>query len=564
MNKNISYRLKTAWFPAIALGFLIGNVQAADNKKFISKVLVDTIIQQAFVNLNSVPENLPGSDSKRRQVVADAKKVSAKLRTMGRGDPNERYIIWKTGELENQILLEERDLVLRKLEKDQKVKNAIIDVFNTELGKKRPDFVILKKTDEDMAAMDHYKAEEMQWSTEQRSVNISREIVYTLEKALVIGDLEKTQREFDYCKKNLPLLKITQEKFNRFEARITSLSEAIKLKPLIDEKFTIVHDCLPKNSLGEAGKTLREIEGMLSRIEHDLPQRDREEYSANVKKIQSMINGKEDSLVAITYAILTHHDENSALDHLEHVLKPCGVSELKVGQVHTSIMNVVTLKNKSDESGKLFKEKAFSHDDDQNGIDFSLVREAAKKKAQERADSVRAAEEKTARLLWTEKARSDSMRQALERVADLALRENRDKAQGITVQIYTFLENGKSAEALKLFTANEKALAQFLLKDAFSLLKSTISQPVQPIGAQNRAHDATREESAQDLKRNQEKAGKVTTEIYSMLEANNIEAAYKRFNEVRRPLEKYLCSEVFSMLETTVMQSYNSFLKDRK
>jgi hypothetical protein len=450
--------------------------------------MVDTLIQQAFVNLNATSDGMPGADFQRRQALEDARRVSAKLRTMARGDPNERYVLWKTGELESQILLEERDIVLKKLEIAQKEKNAIVDVFNTELGKKRPDFVILKKTIDDMKAWDGSKAREMQYSMEQRSVNISIEIVYKLEKALLIGDHEKTQREFDYCTKNRWLLKIPADKFDRFDSRIQLLAEAIKLKPSVDEQFSFADGFLPRTMLKETGKCLREIQGMLARMDRDLPSRDRDEYYAKANKIARMINQKEDSLLAITYSILAAKGENDALDHLERVVKPCGVSETKIGQAQTSIMNVATIKSKTGDTTLSREMKALSQNGEQQaGVDFDLVRSVAKKKAQERADSARAAEEK----------------------------------------------NGAIAPVEKM-----------------TPMAATASVQQQP-------------NSDEDLRQNQEKANRVIVQIYDMLEKNQIEAAYKRFTQVRKPLSKYLCSEAFAMLETTVEQSYNSYVKGR-
>jgi hypothetical protein len=322
-----------------------------------------------------------------------------------------------------------------------------------------------------MKAWDGSKAREMHYSMEQRSVNISIEIVYKLEKALLIGDHEKTQREFDYCTKNRWLLKIPADKFDRFDSRIQLLAEAIKLKPSVDEQFSFAEGFLPRTMLKETGKCLREIQGMLARMDRDLPSRDRDEYYAKANKIARMINQKEDSLIAITYSILAAKGENDALEYLERVVKPCGVSETKIGQAQTSIMNVATIKSKTGDTTLSREMKALSQNGEQQaGVDFDLVRSVAKKKAQQRADSARAAEQ--------------------------------DRAQ------------------------------------------------------QQQNQD-------EDLRRNQEKANRVIVQIYDMLEKNQIEAAYKRFNQVRTPLAKYLCSEAFAMLETTVMQSYGSYVKGR-
>jgi hypothetical protein len=553
--------------------------ETAENKPYVHKTMVDTLIQQAFVTINAAADNMPGSDVRRQQSLVDARRVATRLRAMARGDANEKYVLWKTGELESQILLEERDLFLRKMEKVQKEKNAIIDIFNAELGKKRPDFIILQKAGDDMMAWDPSKAREIQWSMDQRSVNISREVIYTLEKALLTGDLDKTQREFDYCNKNRSLLQITSDKFNRFEARIKSLGDAVKLKPSIDEQVSLSENVLPRNNLREARKCLQEIQSLLSRIDRDLPPRERDEYAAKAKKLSATISRKEDSLVAITYSILSSKGENAAIDHVEGVLKPYGVSEPKIGQVHTSIMNVAALRSKAGDTTLNREMKALSSSDEA-GIDFSNVRSRAKKKAQDRADSARQSEEERARILRLEQDRADSARQVVELKTQLALREKQENANTVSVRIYTLLEENKSEEAFMTFSSNQKSLEQFLYKDAFALLQSTVTQAHETIAHEKAGRkdntpplvektptsvpaEAKNFPSDDDLRRNQDKARQVIMQIYGMLEANQIEAAYKRFTQVRRPLEKYLSPEVFTMLETTVKQSFDSFRKGR-
>jgi uncharacterized protein (UPF0335 family) len=556
----------------IVTALLFRSAPARENRKYIHKTTVDTLIQQAFYTLNAVSGDMPGADFRREQALADAKKVAAKLRAMAKGDPNEKYVIWKTGELESQIFLEERDIVLKKLEKSQKERNAIIDVYNKEVGKARPDFIVLQKTVEDMRPWDAAKTEEMLSSMDQRRYNISREVIYKLEKAMIMGDMDKTQREFDYCKKNRSLLVIPADKYDRFEERIRSLGDAIKLKPAVDEQFALSEDYLFNTMLGDAGKCLREIEGMLARIERDLPPRDREDFTARAKRLSSAINRKEDSLIAITYAILAEKGENAALDHVERVLKPCGVSGPKIGRTHTSIMNVATARGRPEDTTMNREIKELSRESDQSGIDFTLVRSAAKKKAQDRADSVRLAEESRLHLLQIEQARADSVRQAAERRAAQAFAENQEKANGVSVQIYTLLEENRIKEACSRFISEKKILEQFLYKDAFFLLESTITQAIEG-GAQGKRHapqPAVAAERAplppgpdEDLRRNQEKAQQVSAQIYGLLEANKIEEAYLHFAKVRKPLEKYLCPEAFAMLEVTVLQSYDSSRKRR-
>jgi hypothetical protein len=69
------------------------------------------------------------------------------------------------------------------------------------------------------------------------------------------------------------------------------------------------------------------------------------------------------------------------------------------------------------------------------------------------------------------------------------------------------------------------------------------------------------ERQEQNSEKNREKAKQVTTQIYNLMEINEIEAAYKRFMHSRRPLEKYCDKEAFGMLESTVIQAHESLGK---
>ena len=451
--------------PILTVVFLLGvgvvSTCHAGNKKYLSKTVIDTLIQQAFVNLNATSDGMPGSDIRHLLAINDAKRVFARLRETGRGDPNEKYILWKTGELGSQILLEERDIILQQLEKRQKEKNAIIAIFNAEVGKKRPEFAVLSTAIDKMTIVDPSKTGEMLRSFDQRRSNISRAVVAVLEKALRAGDWVTMQPEFDYCKKNREYLTIAQSSYARFETRMLAQGEAIKQKPAIDEQLARVGTLLQRNTFGDVWTCLADVEGRLSRCEGDLPPTAREAYEAAVKKWIETTNRKEDSLVAIASSMCAKTGENAALDYIERVLKPMKITETKLGQTTTSIFRIAASRKKEEDTVLGGHLRALSQQQG-SGIDFSEVRLAAKKKAQERADSVAKVE-------------------------------------------------------------------------------------------QEKASDVTEE-----LRRNQEKAQRLIVQIYGLLEANNVDAAYKRFYDVRAPLQKYLCTDAFAMLETTVLQSYES------
>lgn len=437
---------------------------ASNKKEYLSKTTIDTLVQQAFVNLNaSTGTDIPDAEARHRQALADAKETAAKLKDRAKGDPNEKYVLWKVNELEYQIFLEERDAVLKTKEKDKKAENTRIAAFNKELGKKRPDFIALALWCNDMKAMDQAKEKEMRRSLNQRSDALTRDVIMTIEKALFTGDLAVSQREFDYCDKNRSGLKIPPEKFSWFAMKIPAQIEAMRQKGPIDQELAIAGPFLSHNRIGILRKNISEAQGTLYRIQDDLPAKDKTFYTKKINVLLNAVNRKEDSLVLCCFSILKAKGDDAALDYLELVLKPLGVSEEKIGQTTATILHKSGFAKKGIDTALSRQLDVISNtnapENNGNGINLADVRIMAKKKAQEKADSLRG---------------------------------------------------------------------------------------IEP-------------EQKSDV--NYEKAKQVITQIYGLIEVNEIEAAYKRFVRVRKPLEKYCDKEVFAILESTVVQAYESLGK---
>jgi hypothetical protein len=559
---------------------------ASKKKEYLSQTTIDTLIQQAFVNLNaSSGMDIPDAETRHWQAVVDAKETAAKLKAMARGDPNEKYVLWKVNELEHQVFLEERDMVLKKTQKGKKEENVQIAEFNTELGKKRPDFNALSGFCRDMKATNRLKSNEMQRSLDQRSAAITREVVLIIEKALITGDQTVSQREFDYCSRNRTELKIPPEKFGLFAVKIPAQVEAIKQKGPIDQELAITGPFLSHNKIGILRKSITEAQGRFYRVMDDLPIKDRESYTKKINVLIDGANRKEDSLVACCLSILKAKGDDAALDYLEHNLKPLGVSEEKIGQVDERILHKNGFSKKGADTALSRQLDVFSNGDAQekigSGIDLTDVRLMAKKKAQQRADSIHMVEEEKARIHRIEQAHADSLKQAAEKRAyEAELLEDEKKANNLAMDIYTLIGGNKTAEAQKKFELSRKNLEKNLSKESYLQLQAMVFQsnelsgrrddknennPVLASKAPSASMDSqSRESMEQNSELNHEKAKQVITQIYDLIEMNKIEDAYKRFMHARRPLEKYCDKEAFAMLESTVVQAYESLGKQEQ
>ena len=153
---------------------------AAPNKKYLSKGFIDGSIGRAFYVLTEAA-SVAGVGFRQREAIAEAKKIARNLRELAKGDPNERYVIWKVGELEAQIYLEERDLVLQQMQKGQQDVNQLIVRFNAEVGKSRPDFAS-QAIRPLMSRLDDSKASEVASSFSKRIQAISKRVLYSIER----------------------------------------------------------------------------------------------------------------------------------------------------------------------------------------------------------------------------------------------------------------------------------------------------------------------------------------------------------------------------------------------
>ena len=535
--------------------------QAAQKKSYLSQELIDTTVLRAFYIINEAA-NVAGVGFRQKEAIEHARRIAQQLKTMAKGDPNERYILWKVGELEAQLYLEEKDLLLQQIQKGSVSVNPLIARYNAEVGKDRPDFATMRKIHIQMGLLDNNKANELADSFNKRYRNISREVVYSLEKALMNGDLEKSRQEISYILRNRTYLAITDSRYLQMESRVEGLSRARDLEKIIDKDLATATMYLGKNSLNEARDRITYSKNNFSEINSYLPQQESSDWQMKIDKTDRLLTSKEDSLVNINMMLLNTSGVKAANNFLQSILKPYGVSRDKVAMVDQAILGV----NTSDD-GKMRKEigTVATEDDTAGSMVFDDIMSSAIKKAQLKSDSINAIQEKEFRRLQAEKAKQDSIQLAAQEKAAQKLRSQQEKAAAIAMEIYSKLEKSNYTAASNLFNKENSFLGTYLGKDAYDMLDATLNRSASEpsVGSSGSiAYVSAVSETepvpvSSQIKANQQRAQEEIIKIYSMLEQNNPEEAYNRFQKIRTPLKKYLEKEIFDMLETSVLQAYN-------
>lgn len=410
--------------------FGISEVQAEGDKPYISQEFVDTMVQNAYYNFVAAAE-FTGSDLKQSNAIAHAKVIVKKLKGLAKGDPNRRYVLWKVGELEQQIFLEEEELFLRKMYKNQKAINVLVGKFNIEVGKWRPGFANLNAINSRMLNLSERKANELEWLIKDRNRNISREVSYSLEKALVAGNYDKAKKEFDYVRKNRKFLLISDKKYDSFERRIRAKLEADDMIANIGKYVNEIRAIINRIDIADARYNIECLQNRVKEVRSLIPYRKHSRFNLQISDLKKALTHKEDSLVNENLELVYAKRSGTAIDYLNNVLRKQGVSIDKIVMVDKTILEMPGQRGNVVDSSVDRELIAFANTSTQErGFNFGDVRAKAKAKA----DSIRAYKEEQARLAQIKWEKEHRREINARKRAEKKLQRNKEKAEIYTLR----------------------------------------------------------------------------------------------------------------------------------
>jgi len=583
-------------FPAtvlILLWIFVGIINSANPAKlsqnYLKQETVDTTVMKGFYVLTEAA-GVAGVGFRQQEAINTAKRLAKELREKAKGDPNARYVLWKVGELEAQIYLEERDLEIQKKLQRQITVNEYVDRYNTEVGRPRPDFSTMKKIHTQLLAIDPPKGNELADSYNKRYKSISREVIFSIEKAVLAGNDTKAREELGYCLRNKNYLSISDEQYYQIESRVDGLTKAYIEKPLIEKETDSAEKTIRINDFNSARTLIFSAQYRLKNSNEYYPQDVSQRLSFQINKINKRLSSKEDSLVNINLSILSKQGIKPADEYLQKTLKAYGVAREKTSYVDSMILMI-----SSPEKNKMAAEfeGLEQTDEPQESSVFDNIRESARLKAQVKADSMRLADEVALRRLQAERARNDSILAVRLDAERAEQKKNQERAISVTMEIYRLVDQNRPNEAESIYLAQYLPLSKYLPSDMFDVLDMTLKalketatsqkvtyltpaatpSPAAPNKTVNKQPETYQlvsqippqpqpqpQPSAvlspeQTLKNNQDRAQREIVGIYSMIENNQINQAYNKFQSIRTPLKKYLPKEAFDVLEATLVQT---------
>ncbi|MFP4680174.1 MAG: hypothetical protein ACLFQB_06840, partial [Chitinispirillaceae bacterium] len=457
----------TDWSPSSSTS--ISFSAYAQNGHALSKDYVDSTILRAIYTVNEAA-TYAGVGYRHKEGITKAKRILNSLKRKAKGDPNESYIMWKIRELEGQIHLELEELRQIEAEKNQLTSNKLVLEYNAEVGKKRPDFAALRGIFMRMSEVDVNQANKLADSYNQRYKNISREAMYSLQKALMKGDVNLAQKELNYVEKNKFYLVISPRRLEKLKTKYDKLRSTLDEVPQIEKCLSKGYKAAKEFKLKKGRSNLSMAKSKLDRLKKNMPQKKWVSLSSRTDKHLQFLNNREDSLVKVNMRILQEKGSEAAGKYFQNVLQKMGLSQDRSSYIDQAILESKPMDTESND--KFVKDLQPDQDDNKSEV-LSELRIAARKKAQKKTDSIRAIEEaKQAKRMNA--AQKDSIKRAKARQNKLQLRKNQDRAAQLSVDIYDLLEKNRSKDAKVLFAKEKSFLSKYLLKDDFMMLELSL------------------------------------------------------------------------------------------
>lgn len=446
--------------------------------QYVNQTYIDTTIQRAYNFLNAAAD-ATSRGMKMEDAISSAKQIALRLKNIAKGNPNEKYILWKVGELESQIYLEESGLLLEKNQKRQKLINDLVGPFNAEIGRQRPDFSRLADIHNKALSVDRARAFEFGTALEERKKTILREGVASFEKALALGDFDLAWQELVYLKSNKDYLGISITNYSQLAAKVQSRITLDNEREFLLRNADIINLLIANYCFVDARSALCVLEDRVDGIKNIARKVEWDRFYFRNKHLREALERKEDSLMRVNLAILNDQGVIAANDFLENKLRKYGVAQEKIAKMELAILEKAMAGRKMQDTAvvKELASIAAPASDDSSSL-LSDLMGAAKKKAQEKADSAKRAQEGNTRLTHTEELRLANMRvsQELKKKRDEELlKENRLKANQIIINIYVWLERKETQKAYDEYTDHQTFLARYVFTPSFIALDSAVN-----------------------------------------------------------------------------------------
>jgi hypothetical protein len=461
---------------ALFLTFLVFQVYAAEKTTtYVAQDVIDGMVDKAYFILNSADD--PSSGYTQERAVASAKAVAEQLRGMAQNDANRKYILGKVNELEGQIYLEEKGLLLEKERYKQKNALALIPQFNSALAGPRPGFAELQGIERRLQDLDPHKADEAAASIAQRTSALAREVPAAIEAALAAGRIDDARGDVAYCQLNATFLGLSGATCAALEAKVSARSNAADEREFVQKALERFRMNLTKGNLAEARKERLFSEGKLPSLRKRIVPYEWNRLNKEYQLLAGKLDKREDSLCTVARARLHEKGPSAAAAFLDTMMLR-GVAPERIGKTDRLILEAVVEEKKSEHTASPVVVPVVSDSaKGPNALDDLVA--AARKAAAEKNDSLSSEKTERVRNTQVEEVRRDRLRVAytLWKMRE-EQKQTTEKQQALQelVDIYTSIELHKPAEAIQLFVKARDFLKKNLPPEDFAKIAATVER----------------------------------------------------------------------------------------
>ena len=446
---------------------------------YVGQNVIDSLVDRAFYILNSAGD--PAGGVTQEEAVASARKIAVKLRNIAQYDQNRKYILFKTGELENQIYLEEEGLLMEKEKYRRKSANDLVPLFNAELGKQRPDFKDLWSIQKQMAGIDANMAIDVENSIRKRAFALAKEVPWFFETKLDDGKIDSARAELAYCKVNIDYLGLSPTRYAALEAKLNAKLNADDEREQVVKGLERFKSALKANNLNSARIENQFLGDKIKVLRKNIIPHEWVRIDKDYELLASKYEHRTDSLCDVAIALL-HNKGPSVASAFLDTMRTIGLPIEKVNRIDRMILEtVVAEKQRSLASAPAIAGAPSLEGDTGHGEKSDQMLDdlmaTARKRAREKKDSLATVRKDLGRTTQIEEVRKDRLRVAfeLQRMRDQDARKT-DSSTALQelVEIYTSIEKHQPKEALRQFNASKEQLRKNLPADDFNKVADAV------------------------------------------------------------------------------------------
>ena len=512
--------------------------------QFLSQSFIDTTIQSAYLGFVAATREAGGTSQE--QAIMRARNVVAELRAAAETDPNRRYILWRLSELEAQIFLEEEEVRLKQQHARVRQINDLVDMFNKEFLVPRPNFANLHALYERIVVVDIRKANEFADLINQKNRSVTQNLRQAITAAFNANNYRQAEIEYNYAVANRRFINLGNADIENWRRRIEARKSADYLTGNIDARVAHINGIVNSNRLLEAKRHIEVLNNDLNGARALLPTPFFNTTRTRLNNLSTTIDRREDSLVQHGFALVNAKRFNEASVFLRDVLLPAGVDRGRIAGIDRAIIESEGGQRRPTFESRLRVENVT----EESGSAFSAA-------MRERANAVRQAHRSEEILV----------REHFERLNKRAIdRHNKEEDRRAKIvsqndevlrNILNLFDQGRPDAAVRLFQRRRTALFAHGSPRLYHDVKVRVNQHTGAndhtdgeLAAVRERHRANSREARQDS------AANIIREIYDLISANQVVAAYSRYFFNEWFLEENAFPEALVSLRREVVRTY--------